>query len=66
MWAGLGLGDFYAKLAVSVVEQCLHLRSVDGGLTDLKIITRRINRFEDIDSIFLIFILTEEQETKIN
>jgi ESCRT-II complex subunit VPS22 len=44
-WAArLGLGDFYAALAVAALDVCAARRPLDGGLTDLETVHRHVVR----------------------
>lgn len=40
----LGFGDYYAEVAVAVVEACLASRPLDGGLTDLDAVLAYVRR----------------------
>jgi len=40
----LGVGDFYYKLGIQVVESCLSARGVTGGLMELNELRIRVNR----------------------
>ena len=42
--AVLGFGDYYAEVAVAVVEACLASRPLDGGLTDLATVLAYVRR----------------------
>jgi ESCRT-II complex subunit VPS22 len=42
VWSALGLGDFYAGLAVQLVDAVLASRAADGGLTSLAALTARL------------------------
>lgn len=45
LWThALGFGDFYYELGVQIVEACLASRSADGGLLELGVLTRAVNR----------------------
>lgn len=41
-WSVLGMGDFYYELGVQVVEVCLALNHVTGGLMELDELRRRL------------------------
>lgn len=41
-WSVLGIGDFYYELGVQVVEVCLALNHVTGGLMELDELRRRL------------------------
>ncbi|GFH12293.1 vacuolar protein sorting-associated protein [Haematococcus lacustris] len=45
LWThALGFGDFYYELGVQIVEACLASRAADGGLLELGVLTRAVNR----------------------
>ena len=44
-WAkALGIGDFYSELGVQIVEACWASREASGGLMELPVLLRYVNR----------------------
>ena len=44
-WAKtLGIGDFYYELGVQIVEACWATREASGGLMELPVLLRHVNR----------------------
>lgn len=41
-WSVLGMGDFYYELGVQVVEVCLALNHINGGLMELSELRKRL------------------------
>ncbi|KAI8870541.1 winged helix DNA-binding domain-containing protein [Ramicandelaber brevisporus] len=44
-WSSLfGVGEFYHELGIQIIEACLQSRKLDGGLTELSIVKRRVEK----------------------
>ncbi len=51
-WAQImGVGDFYYELGIQVVESCLLLQDQTGGLADVSLVKRQIERMRGSNAV---------------